>query len=323
MPPGNSIRGIGEGKVSIITSPINGYLRTVDIQQRGWVKAGGKLVTIVPFDPKTRMDMFQSELQLSRLGIEPTIGDRNALNYEQLRVESMRLKREQAMAKANLDRVQKTLPRHEALAREKLLSQDAYDLTVRDRDYYQAQVDELNKAIIAVDDRLKELQSLSQISTANSTNVAASLLPQFREQMKLMETNLNPITLTAPFEGEAQFYRSEGEFVAAGTPILVLNSPRADRVVAYLKQPAGFDPEVGMRMQARTRSHRPVVFDTEIAMVGARVEVITNALAFVATGALVDTGLPLVLPIPDNVQIRPGEALDVFWKGAKQGGGTR
>jgi hypothetical protein len=140
------------------------------------------------------------------------------------------------------------------------------------------------------------------------------IIPKLQRRMHEIQADWDPVTLQAPIAGEVNCYRRAGEFVRAGEPVLVINSDRADYVLAYLKQPLPFDPEVGMLMEVTTRSARPQRFYTEIARVGARVEVITNSLAYVPAGALVDAGLPLVLPVPGNVQVRPGEIVEIDWR---------
>ena len=64
---------------------------------------------------------------------------------------------------------------------------------------------------------------------------------------------------------------------------------------------------VDVQMQNNLRQR----FTTTIAQVGAQLEAITNALAFKQTGALVDMGLPIVLAVPANVHLRPGEIVNV------------
>lgn len=318
VPMGSGLRGIGEGAVSIIASPQDGFLEDVKVEQRGWVQAGDALVTVVPFDPAARMDLLQSQLQLSRLTLEPSMADRNAVNYEQLRLDALRLKQELAMARANLERAEKILPRHEAMLKEQLITRDMYDLTVRDRDYYQRQVAEGEKALQEINTRLAELRKTSQPTRPGENPALKELLPQLEAQMEEAEKNWNPVTLMAPISGEVNFLRQKREFVRAGEQVLTINSPRADRIVAYLKAPILFDPQVGMNMEVVTRSRNPVRFETKISQIGARVEVITNAVAYVPVGAVVDTGLPLILPVPDDVQIRPGEVVDVVWKPARK-----
>ena len=316
VPPATGLRGVGEGVVSTLTSPQDGFLREPTRQSRDWIEAGEPLVTVAPFDPASRLDVLQSQLQLSRLALEPTITDRNALNYEQLRVDALRLRQELAMAKANLDRAERTLPRHEALLREKLLSHDVYDLTLRDRDFYQAQVEETTKALAEIEQRLEQLRNLSEPIQNGEGPILSEMVPRLEQQISAIQTNWNPVTLMAPIAGEVQFLRNAGEFVRAGEPIAVINSPHASHVVAYLKQPMPFKPHAGMPVEVTTRSAEPVRFMTEIARVGARVEVITNALAYVPAGALVDSGLPLIVPVPHNVEVRPGEIVDIDWRPA-------
>jgi multidrug resistance efflux pump len=314
LPPTSGVRGIGDGAVSTVTSPQDGFMEQVVVPPYGWVEAGQPIVTIMPFDPGARLDIFQSQVQISRLALEPSITDRNALNYEQLRVESLRLKQELAMAQANLRYAEKVLPRHEALLKERLISEDVYDLTLRDRDFYQAEVREKGQAIEEIDARLEDLSGMSLPKGTGGNSVTEVIIPMLEAQMEAVLTNWNPVTLHAPISGEVVFLRQAREFVRAGEPILMINAPRAERIIAYLKQPIPFEPEVGMPVEVITRSMNPQRFMTQIAQVGARVEAITNALAYVATGALVDTGLPLILPVPQDVQIRPGELVEVLWR---------
>jgi hypothetical protein len=74
------------------------------------------------------------------------------------------------------------------------------------------------------------------------------------------------------------------------------------------------EPEVGLTAEILTRNRKRQRFTSRIAEVGAQVEAITNSLAFIRTGALVDEGLPIVLEVPPNVHIRPGEVVDVVLK---------
>lgn len=311
LPPSTGIRGIGEGPVSMLASPADGFLSDVAVEPRGYVEAGNPIATVVPFDPAAQMDLFQAQLQISRLAMEPSIVDRNVMNYEQLRVDALRLRSSLAMAKANLQRAETVLPRHETLLKERLISQDLYDLTVRDRNFYRAEVEQTSKSLEEIEERLKQLAPMADTA---ATNLATDeLLPRLEEQMVSVQTNFHPVTLSAPISGEVNYYRQAREFVRLGEPLLTINSDRADRVIAYLKQPLPFDPQVGMQMEVVTRNRKPQRFVTEVAQVGARVEVITNSIAYLQPGTLVDSGLPLVLPVPPNIHIRPGEVVDVQW----------
>lgn len=312
IPSGAMVRGIGDGPTIQLSAPQDGFIEMLQVQPFEWVEAGELLVRIRPFDPQAELDVLQIELQLLRLAAEPSLADRNALDYERLRVDALRLRQELAMAQANLDRAAKALPRHEALLEEKLISRDIYDLTVRDRDYYQAEVEEKGKALAEIEQRLQDLQALAQPDGTELDFATEEFISRLERQLELSRTNWTSATLRAPRRGQVQFHRSAGEFVRRGDPLLVINPERAERIVAYLKAPVSFEPQVGMRMEVRTRSPSRQRIATFISQVGARVEIITNSLAYLPVGALVDTGLPIVLPLPAESKVRTGEIVDVL-----------
>ena len=105
--------------------------------------------------------------------------------------------------------------------------------------------------------------------------------------------------------------RQAGEVIQEGEPVVAIQSLWSDRVVAYLRQPYPLDPEVGMRVTAVTRARSRQQFALSITHIGAQVEVITNVLAFVRQGALVDVGLPIVMDLPTHSRIRPGELVNL------------
>jgi multidrug resistance efflux pump len=313
LPPSTGVRGIGEGAVSILASPADGYVQNVTVGNRGHIEAGEPVATIVPFDPRARMDLFQAQLQISRLALEPTLIDRNAVNYEQLRFDALRLKSQLEMARQNLKSAETFLPRHEALLKERLISQDVYEATLRDRNLYRAEVEETTKALKQIEERMEQLRPIAE-SAAGGTNLLQAMLPQLEEQMNAVGTNWNPVTLSAPISGEVSLIRQAHEFVRLGEPLLTISSERSDKIVAYLKQPIPFEPQVGMQVEVVTRTRKPLRFVTEVAQIGARVEVITNAIAYLPAGAIVDSGLPVILSVPPDIQVRPGEIVDVEWR---------
>jgi multidrug resistance efflux pump len=321
IPPATGLRGIGEGGLSLLASPQDGFIEQILVPPRGWVEAGEPVATIIPFDPRSDLGLLQSSLQVSRLAIEASAGDPNAIDYERLRVDYLRLKQEVAMAKANLERARKVLPRHEILVKERLLPRDTYDLTVRDYDFYQAEVDEKSRTIEELDSSMERLGLLTRTAKSENAPIAADLVAGLEAQLARIQTNWNPITLYASISGEVGSSRQATEFVRAGEPFLTIAPARADRIVAYMRQPLTFEPEVGMQVEVITQSAKPRRFVTRIAQLGAQVEIITNALAYVRFGNLVDAGLPVILPVPKDVQIRPGEIVDIAWRWQSDSGG--
>jgi hypothetical protein len=142
-----------------------------------------------------------------------------------------------------------------------------------------------------------------------------NLVARLEARLATVETNWAPVTLFAPISGMVNaIYRRQNEYVIEGEPLITINSPRSERIVAYLHQPYPVEPEVGLVAEVLTRNRKRQRFISKISEIGAQIEIITNSLAFIRTGALVDEGLPIVLHVPPNVHVRPGEIVDVILK---------
>jgi len=315
MPGKGSLRGVGEGVRSFVTSPRVGLLQHVAVESYQWVEAGDPLLTILPVDPDAQLDLLQSELQLTRLRLEPSMADQNALNFEQVRVDALRLKQELAMAKVNFEHAESALKRNEALIKEQLVSRDIYELSLRDRDFYKAELKEKSASLQEIEARLSQLRAVGEPQSPGTNESTMSLIERLEKRIAGVETNWNPITLLAPISGRVHMIaRQENEFVIEGEPLVMIASPRADRIVAYMRQPFTFNPQPGMTVDVLLQHHHRQKFTTEIAQVGAQLEAITNALAFVQQGALVDMGLPVILSVPPHVHLRPGETVEIAFQ---------
>jgi hypothetical protein len=70
-------------------------------------------------------------------------------------------------------------------------------------------------------------------------------------------------------------------------------------------------PHPGLGGGATPPPRRRTGFESHILQVGAQVEAITNSLAYLRHDVLFDAGLPVVVQVPENVRIRPGEMVDI------------
>jgi multidrug resistance efflux pump len=196
--------------------------------------------------------------------------------------------------------------------KEKLISEDTWENIKRNRELYRTQVREKTKAMDQVEARMTQLRGIGESTSPGTNQGITSIIAQLDKRMALVQTNWNAITLMAPISGRVHMLaRRESEFVTAGEPLILIASPRSDRIVAYMRQPFHFEPQAGMVVDVQTQNSLRQRFTTTIAEVGAQLEAITNGLAFKQTGALVDMGLPIVLAVPANVQLRPGEIVNV------------
>jgi multidrug resistance efflux pump len=315
MGRGSSVPGVGEGVRSIVASPYVGILQQVYVEPFQWVEQGQPLARIAPNDPQSKLDLLQSELQLTRIRLEPSQSDQNAVSYERLRFDWLRLKQELASAQVSLKIAESQLGRNQALVKEKLVSQDLYEISLGARDLYQAEITTKSAAIEQIENRMTQLRGLGEPQSPGTNQSTVELIARLENRLAAAETNWLPITLVAPISGMVQsIYRHSAEYVVEGEPLMTISSARSDRVIAYLRQPYPLDPEVGMEAEILTRSRKPQRFMSKISEVGAQIEMITNSLAFIKQGSMVDEGLPVVFPVPTDAHIRPGEIVDVILK---------
>ena len=288
------------------------------------VQAGDPVAVLRPVDPRVPLDLLQAELQLATMRYQPRLSEQNAMNYERVRADLLRTKAELAIAKVNRERADNEVRRNLPLYQEKLVSEDVYDLSAKARDAYQAEIDEKTKAVAEMESRMEQLRSLGDPQSAPVNEPLATLLTRLEATQANAASNFGPVTLLAPIDGMVSIiYRQSGEYVIEGEPLITIHSPWSERVVGYLRQPYPVEPHIGMRVQIKTRETRPKRFWSKIVQVGAQVVVITNALAFVKQGALVDVGLPIVVDVPPDVQVRPGEIVDLTIRPASPPSGGR
>jgi len=305
--------GLGEGSRASVASPQGGWLQELKVAPYQLVNQGDPIAIVQPVDPRVPMDLLQAELQLARLEHEPSLAAQNAMSYERVRVEMLRLRIEVAETRINLRRAENELQRNAKLHEQRLLSDDLYDFSLQTRDALAAEVSEKAKAAEETEARLKELETLGDPGAPGADDKTQALLSRLEKARTATATNWGPLTLRAPISGMVSYInRQPGEYVLEGEPLVAVHSLWSDRVVCYLRQPYPLDPDVGQKVRITTRTAQRQQFWTTVSHVGAQVEVITNTLAFVRQGALVDVGLPVIVNLPPETRIRPGEVVDMW-----------
>lgn len=309
---GPGLPGIAEGRRSTVTAPRAGRLLGVPVEPYDPVGPGQTVAVLLPQDPRTQLGLLQTELDLARMRLEPTLAEGNAFDFERLRADLLEVRTDLAVAEVRLQRSESEFRRHEPLWREQLVSDDVLELVRKTRDADLAEVHARSNTVREIEQRLQALQPIGEPGAVAATDPGALLLSRMELLRDLAATNLAPLQLAAPIAGTVgSVLRQPGEDVVEGEPLVTVLATRADRVVAYLRQPYRFEPQAGHPARITTRERVRREFPSYIVQVGAQVEPITNALAYVPQGALVDVGLPVVLAVPEAVQIRPGEIVDV------------
>lgn len=306
------MQGVGEGVRSSVTAPQTVRVQEWLVAPHSIVAAGTPVAVVIPADARADFDQLRSLLEVEQMRTRPSLAEDNAMNFERVRIELLRTKSELAIARVKLEQAERDVTRNAPLYREKLVSQDLYELGLSTRDALKAEVAEKSAAIAQIEKRLENLRSIGE-PESGTTPENSAWLERLEKLQAAAAKNLEPQTLVAPIAGMVRApLRQVGEFVPAGEALLTVSSIRAENVVAYLRQPYRFDPQVGMTAQITTRNAQRRSFTSQIAQVGAQVEVLTNSLAIMRPGLLVDAALPVIVPVPPGINIRPGEIVDLI-----------
>ena len=309
----SGVTGIAEGTRSSVTSPALARLHSIFVTPYQVVNAGDPIAVVVPIDPRAELSLAQMEFDLARISLQPSLAEENVMDFERIRLDLLRTKSELAIARVNLKRMENQVERNEPLFREKLLSEDLYDLAVKTRDAFEVEVVEKSNAVVWIEKRLVDLESFGLPTATNA--VTAATIARLNALRAHVSSNWMPITLRAPISGMiGGISHQPSETVLEGEPLVTISSLFSERIVGYLRQPYPIEPKIGMEVVMTTRERKARRFTGSVLQIGAHVEIITNALAFVRTGALLDSGLPVAISLPPNINIRPGELLDLTFR---------
>jgi multidrug resistance efflux pump len=306
--------GAVEVRNAQVSAPYAGKIEDLHVNRFQSVTKGTPVAVLVPSDPRAALDVIQSELNILqiKLGL-PQTQQRNETDYEKLRVDWMRQRVDLASTRVNLELARNELGRDEQLYKQKLISDQTYDISLKTEQALDAEMLERSNLVDTTAIALKHLESQGAISPTN--NPAQSLMAALQtEEQKVAQTaaGTEPVTLVAPMDGTVSAVdRQGGENLSAGDPIVTITAAKPEAIISYLRQPIPFEPKVGMQMEVRTRALQIQSGVARIQSVGAQFEGITNALAVMRPGVPVDLGLPIEISLPPEMKLRPGEIVDL------------
>lgn len=310
-----SVLGAAEAASTPVASPQPGTLVELKVDRFQMVQKGAPIAVIAPSDIRTAFASIQSELNILRSQLEPRLAQqRNATDYERLRLEMLLQKVELATARVNHQRAQNELKRDQELFAQNLISADVFDLAQKTEELLAVEIQERTKLIENVEEGLKRLQGLGDITySAEPTEAALVAIEAEREKLKTAQSLHESIVLVAPIDGMVtSILHRAGENVRESDPIVVISAAQPERIVSYMRQPFPFEPKVGMQVEVRTRTLQNQSGLAHIRQVGAQFEPITNALAMVRQGTLMDMGLPIEISLPPTLKLRPSEVVDII-----------
>lgn len=306
--------GAAEVRSAQVSAPYAGKIVQLKVDNFQAVTEGTPVAVLAPSDPRVALDVIRSKLDILQAKLDPHLTQqRNQTDYEQLRMDWLSQRVALATARVNLERARDALQRDEELHKQKLISDDVYDIALKTEEALAAEVTERSNLVVNAEAGVKRLEAMGapQPETDPIQPLMDSLQAE-EEKLDQAAAGTQPITLVAPMDGiVSAVYHRAGENLAGGETVLTITATQPAGIISYLRQPIPFEPKTGMRIEVRTRSLESRTGLAEIKSVGSQFEPITNALAVGRLGSPADLGLPIEITVPSGLKIRPGELVDL------------
>lgn len=120
------------------------------------------------------------------------------------------------------------------------------------------------------------------------------------------------VDVTAPLTGQVvKVHRQPKQPVKSGQSVFTIAAPRGRSITTYLRGGSGARPKIGDPVAVRPRSDAARTFQTVVDRVGAQYELVPPGQRL--DQRMQEWGLPVVVAIPADVALRPGELVDVGW----------
>jgi multidrug resistance efflux pump len=157
--------------------------------------------------------------------------------------------------------------------------------------------------------------SLKRLAPDDAGSFSAGFNDQINQaiaaQEELLQLASKTVTLRAPISGlvSAINYRP-GARVRRGETIATITASRPERIVGYLRSTGSQPPRPGDAVEVRSRANRRLVGLGQVLRVGHHYETVSTNIAAASVG-LALRGLPVLVSLPENLTLLPGEIVDL------------
>lgn len=294
-----------------VTTLEGGTLVQLHVDRWQEVTNGQPIATIQVIDPDAvnrSVEILRTELHVlrSRMALDES---RNDQNLEGLRVRWLEARVELATARVQLENAQRDLERVKRLFTDRIIAEADLDNAQSLHEALRVEVDERAKLADGLEASLQRLDASNEQDRGDALGVLEKSLKAQEQQLEHEGT----VILRAPMAGAVKtISASSGERVASGAVIAIVASPKSERIVGYVRQPLTLEPQPGMAVEIRTRGAVRQVSASQISHVGSDLEIVASPLRLRGFDNAVERGLVFAIPIPPELQVHPGELVDVI-----------
>lgn len=328
----STLIGEVESVRGVVSSIGPGRLAQVQVDALQRVTAGQVLARVITVDPRVleaQISLSKARINLIRVGTDSDLRKQNSrVNLENLRLDWMSKRVEWLSAKARsayrqlelarLEKLRAGVTNSGSISALPVLSQNDLDISRRDAAIEEAAVKELEQLVAQIGASIR--QFMANRPEGEDSPATSAAIDVESKNLDLLEAQMMPVDLVAPFDGVVSVvHRWSGETVQAGEPILTVSQEKPSRVVAFIRQPIQLEARRGMKVEVRARGGKRESGIGEVLSVGSQLEPISasmlprsaNSGAGAGGGVPVENGLPLLVSLPPNLSLHPGELVDL------------
>jgi multidrug resistance efflux pump len=299
-----------------VACPQAGYLTEVSVEKYGEVRKGDVVAVVRVTSDQTlgaSLEAIRSDLGVMRVRMSQD-QQRNRQNYQQMRFDWLDQRVELAVARANLQFAESELARMEKLHRDQVSSDAEYELARDRRDALKVEVEERGRL---TDDMERTIERMAPLSEEEDPAILRAITAAIEAQEVQLQQTEGAVRLRAPIDGVVTaLARRPGEAIMAGEPLVEIAGAQAERIIGFIRQPIGFQPRQGDVVEVRTRGNSRQVGLAQVTAVGARLELFTQSLRIRGFDSSMERGLPVLLDVPLEMRLYPGELVDLYLKSA-------
>ena len=297
-----------------------GYITNLFVRPLQPIQAGDPVAEIVTTDPRTvnnRLEAMRDRMRLTALELDPILRrERSTLAYEQLSVDCERVRAELNVARVRLDQAEAQLGRDQRLFKERILSPELFDLSMRNKNAFAVEVEAKSNLVYRTEKALERLKSMADTFVPGGENdPIRQALAVEEDKMRVFEAKAAPLRLSAPTNGiVTAVLRHAGEQVQAAEPVITITTTNATRIVGYLPFGHLVEPVVGMEVEVLSRGRIRRRGVARLTGMTPHFQSITNS--FVPPTVARPTVVPpfarvLSITLPPEMGLVPGEPVDL------------
>ena len=181
---------------------------------------------------------------------------------------------------------------------------------------------EERKSLLRIENTRRDLKRDSETGhDAELREASRKILAPFKNQVEVLnaqmgevQTEFNSLEVKAPISGEVTMIHAyPGQAVQAGDPIITIAQDSGRYIVSYVRsdQRVRVEPNMEVRVREKRSGARPL--RAMIVDVGPQVEPVPEQ--HLRDPAQPEWGLPITIELPLDLDVRPGELIDIIFSG--------